>query len=364
VRSVALLLILLCWAGSAYATWDDPAHGELLSAGHWQLSVAGLKIDDKIDIFDIRESRLDDVNAADRSDTLGDLKGLRLGSSWGASPRLTVSGGYQYLQLVVSPIRFELDRYQLSALYGPPPRPGKWRWFVGTAYRYERAADQFLTRTDDLNRLVRRFDSDLSIQTTADRVVFTDGDVTVSSPIVTPDGTTKPALMAGLDDVQSQTLRWQAGLSRAFNPVRFSLFAALERHWLDGDLVHSFDDYGLDDAMLSALGVDNSLKRTETVWQLGASCHVDVSRRLAGRLSWMWLKADRGAGLDVIDTNHHLRAELYYAVMDQVTFHLGAEYFYRQLNGIVPVLYNRYTQTTFDHDYGFAFAGLTVHFGD
>lgn len=70
----------------------------------------------------------------------------------------------------------------------------------------------------------------------------------------------------------------------------------------------------------------------------------------------------RDAGLDYVNYNHIINANISYMINKDLLLSVGGKILYRQLNGEIPYLYNTYTQTTFDHKYGYATFGLQYSF--
>lgn len=83
---------------------------------------------------------------------------------------------------------------------------------------------------------------------------------------------------------------------------------------------------------------------------------------LLWELNYEYSKILRGAGLEYVDFNHILHATLGRKLSENLLGFITAKYMYRQFNGEVPYLYNEYTQTTFDHNYGYVKFGLMYSF--
>jgi hypothetical protein len=70
----------------------------------------------------------------------------------------------------------------------------------------------------------------------------------------------------------------------------------------------------------------------------------------------------RDADLGYINYNHIINANISYVLNKNTLLSLGGKIMYRQFNGEIPYLYNEYTQSTFDHKYGYARFGLIYRF--
>jgi hypothetical protein len=70
----------------------------------------------------------------------------------------------------------------------------------------------------------------------------------------------------------------------------------------------------------------------------------------------------RDEGLDYINYNHIVNASISYTITKNFLVNIGGKIMYRQFNGQIPYLYNKYTQTSYDHKYGYASVGLQYNF--
>lgn len=70
----------------------------------------------------------------------------------------------------------------------------------------------------------------------------------------------------------------------------------------------------------------------------------------------------RDARLDYINHNHKIEINIGYEIMKNLKFFVGGKAMTNQFNGEIPYLYNKYTQTSFDHKYGWAKTGLVYSF--
>lgn len=103
------------------------------------------------------------------------------------------------------------------------------------------------------------------------------------------------------------------------------------------------------------------LDRDESMWFFGFNYSLN-SRKFIYEINYEYEKFLRESGLDYVDFNHVLEITISYEVKKDLLVSLGGKVFYRQLNGEIPYLYNSYTQTTFDHKYGFATLGIQYTF--
>ncbi len=84
---------------------------------------------------------------------------------------------------------------------------------------------------------------------------------------------------------------------------------------------------------------------------------------LMARFEYNYLRMFRDDGLTQYEDNHIIRTDLNIFPAERVVLTFGSRYSHRQLNGLVPLLYNEYTQDDFDTGYLRFHAGITILFG-
>ena len=82
----------------------------------------------------------------------------------------------------------------------------------------------------------------------------------------------------------------------------------------------------------------------------------------AWELTYTYSRLFRDSGLGYINSNHVINATVAKEINKKWLFYSGVKLMYRQFNGEIPYLYNKYTQTTFDHKYGYVKFGLIYRF--
>lgn len=317
-------------------------------------------MNDTVDVFDFRESRLDSLNVS-RESSLGDLSGVRLLASYGLSDSLLLSSQYAFRELNVSLYDYEIDTFELSLNKKLSLDKGFYTFIAG-GIRYDIAGDYRTSDIDEIDQLVGRVDSDLSVSSSPSRVNLTDGEVTISSPIVNPDGSLKDPLTVELHGNYDFTLFARSGIGKTLGRAVLVLFFELGHSEVRGSLSHNFDLYGVDDSVVRLTEFDPDFDRNENFIKLGFDSQVSLTDSAYANVVYFYHMMDRDSDLDYIDYNHVVQADLVYRFNDFWAINLGAEYYYRQFNGVIPLLYNQYTETTFDHDYGVVHCGLTLTF--
>jgi len=107
--------------------------------------------------------------------------------------------------------------------------------------------------------------------------------------------------------------------------------------------------------------LNKDLGRSENFLNVGFNYAFSINKYLV-EFEYYYTKIFRAKNLSYINYNHVVNLELSRAINKNVYLFLGGKIMYRQFNGEIPYLYNKYTQTTFDHKYGYARMGIGYNF--
>lgn len=107
--------------------------------------------------------------------------------------------------------------------------------------------------------------------------------------------------------------------------------------------------------------IKKELNRKEKMYLAGINYTLE-SKKYIYEFGLEYDKFKRDEGLDYIDYNVIIDGTLSYKYNDHILLYAGAKLMYRQLNGQIPYLYNKYTQTTYDHKYGYTKFGVQYRF--
>lgn len=114
-------------------------------------------------------------------------------------------------------------------------------------------------------------------------------------------------------------------------------------------------------AQAAGYNLNQVLDRDEKMLFLGFN-HSISSGDFIYEFNYEYERFLRTTGLDYINFNHVINASISYLLRKDTLASVGMKYLHRQFNGEIPYLYNTYTQTTFDHKYGYATFSLQYNF--
>jgi len=159
----------------------------------------------------------------------------------------------------------------------------------------------------------------------------------------------------GLEDTSDSSIYLRAIKDLEFQNFLFDYFIGIKQTKIKNKIVANSELAKLDPTILK------DLSRNEKMLLLGLNLSYSYKKYFM-ELGYEYDRFKRDEGLDYIDINHILDISLGYKIYEKLTFYISGKLMSNQLNGQIPYLYNQYTQTTYDHKYGYASTGLIYSF--
>jgi hypothetical protein len=365
-------LFVLNFLGVFLLAWSAPADAEppfllrdyptvlLAPKGQLEISADYLVMDSAVDIFDFREEESKSVDPSLRTPSLGDLNGGRLLVNYGLFSSTTLHGEYVYRDVDLSFSDFQVHSLEFSlrqGILGHPSGRGP-RVTLDAGARLDFGEDIDFDSIDRINSIVRRIDPELSVSDIGSHLVFSHGDEQL---FVSKAG--RDPLGIAVEDMRDHTLFIRLTAGAPFGPLFPNLFAEVGRSEIDTRVTGNVDQYVPEGFGAAVDDLPLRLDRNENYWKVGGDLLVALPFDLQANLAYYYQRMDRDASLDFVDYNHVVQGNLTWFLNDRVAVDLGGTYYRRQFNGVIPFLYNEFTQTGFDHDYGVVHLGLSGVFG-
>jgi len=340
------------WAAETYlARPFGIAASRGLSPGRLAISFEVGGINDTLDVLNMRGRELKKVVPEARTETLGDSSLARLVLGYGLSENLSffaraavhsLDYGYRNLRLV--DYAFSLRRSL-----------GK-GFSLELGFRKHQAEDQVLRRPEEINWYLHRFRPDISMQISPDYIGFIKKTAQWVLKVRFPRTETPSFELQHMGD-RSLWGRLTFGYPFSFWYPNFFLEYGKTRIWteISSNLRELLPEKSRN--LLPALSLD--LGRSETYVCAGFSLLAYLPGEIFVSLQYSYYRFFRESSLDYLPYNHRLQFRLYHPLWGPFWIFLGGVYLHRQLNGEIPFLYNRYTQTSFDHRYGWIECGLS-----
>lgn len=365
-RSPVWLAVLLLIAGAVLPpavqaentdAFLDFFRPTVMPVGQVEVSALHLRMDDRIDLFDVREREIS-AQTAQSFTGLGDLKGARLLANWGLLPATQLHGEYSWRNLDNGLLKMDIHSYELSVrrllLPGASGHPS---WSLDLGTRINLAGDQTIGSIAGIDSFVKRINRNYSVSQSPTHLIIGNGSGTAFFPKAST-----PPLQVSLEDLSDITPFLRASCGWTLGAWEPALFLELGRSWIDSRIDSNINSIVGTLLTTSAADFPLVLDRTETYAKTGFNLYGPGPFGTRGNLRYEYLRIDRSEELDAVKENHILKADLILPLTPRWALNLGATYYRRQFNGVIPFLYNRYTQTSFDHDYGTAHLGVVASF--
>jgi len=347
-----LFFVLLL--GPAVSAFGDLGGEGFRNVGEWQearwkITAGARGITDSLDVLNLRDTDVGNRHSIDPGDLQG--AGLRISRLLGPNARVQLSLGHDVLDYGFE----DLKVFQASG-------SGHWRPFswmqVWAGLRSSMAADMTYTTPDAVNAMLGRFKVRDKVDWDDEDVRFirTSGTMTITV-FVPREGRPDPKI--ALEDLSDRTLFAGMVLGAPIGILTPSVFVEVGRTDITTRLSTTLDVYA--DAVDRKLPVKFplSLDRDENYLEAGVSCALRLGSSWRLLAEYSEIQIDRDKGLDSQEKNQILSSALFWRFSEKMELHLGARYFERQLNGVLPFLYNTYSQSTFRHSYGLIYGGVS-----
>ncbi len=322
-------------------------------------------INDTIDLFGVKAEEYDKLSSADRATAPGDLWGARLLLNYGLFRRTTLMSTFDYRNQDYGYDSLDIRTFDLSLKQGLIDNDKRrWRLALVAGVCFNSAGEAGYDNQTEINAIIRRIapDTPVSIRIDPNFVWFdqtSEGGDQVSLGVRRQG---RPDPKVTIDDMQD--LSTYMRLTGGWDLGRFfpNLFVEAGHTEIETIVDTTLTEYVPADFQDRMPAFPKDLSRSENYVKAGLGLHLKLTRNLSVVLAYHHLKLYRDEGLDYMDNNNIYKVDVNYQVTPALVINMGGIYFHRQLNGEIPFLYNQFTQTTFDHPYGYAHMGLTYFF--
>ncbi|PLX95237.1 MAG: hypothetical protein C0621_04165 [Desulfuromonas sp.] len=347
VLGAVLLLVFAQNVGATPVYRDHPTVSQP-AADELEVSAEIFGMNDTLDFFNFRESEYVCPGCTPGMN-FGDTEGVGLLVNYGLSDRFSLQSSYRRWASENAFGRLVIDSGELSLRFRPLKKV-----VLQGGVRGNRSADFSVSGADQLGILFGYL--------VGPSFLFTNG----SSHYVVRYGDTTLTIRKADDPLKIRFSRMQ-DLTPYLRLItggeilpgwQGSLFVEGGRSWVDTEISLVLDPF------LGALvkpAFLGDLERQEDYVKIG----FDLSTTFLGahwNLNGHYVRLQRDSDLGYVNFNRVLQGEVAFPLASRLQIFLSGTWYRRQFNGSVPFMYNRYSQTTFDHDYGLVSTGLVVGF--
>ena len=309
------------------------------------------KVNDTIDILNIKESELKNTSF----NAIGDMDGYKLSFLYGYTLKTTL-----FTSLNKQKIEYgdgNLNNYQFNLL-------AKYNIFsnskraigVDFGIKMNKAENMEYSNPSYLKSLAKRFLNVKDVGIDGNRI-----------GIIKDDGSTKilnlkspPSI--SIKNLKDYTINTALNIEKAIN-YKFLLNFSLKLNYskiytqVVANIIPADEDT---EEKLKKYDLMQNLGRDEFFTDIGFN--VSYKSFITTEFSYYYRRFFRDSNLGYVNYNHIINLDFTKEINDNIALFIGGKLMYRQFNGEIPYLYNKYSQTTFDHKYGFARAGIIYNF--
>jgi hypothetical protein len=168
-----------------------------------------------------------------------------------------------------------------------------------------------------------------------------------------------------IDSMSDQTFYGRSSIAMVFETFSPSLYIELGHTAISTTIDTNMDDIAgnsFKDLFTTYTNFPISLDRNENYATAGFNLAINTPFNTTLTTNYEYKKLFRENGLNFLNTNHTLEMLLTYNITSNLGVNVGGTYLYRQFNGTIPFLYNKYSQTSFDHPFGWCQVGINYTF--
>ena len=327
-------------------------HTLVLPSSKVNISYAKIMMNDTVDVLKIKES---EFGSSSNFDAIGDMDGYEAELQYGLTNKLMINykksvQNIDYSSSVLTNtqadifLRYNLFQHQMAKLNSGLS--------VDVGFVTNKLQDYYMDDFEVMKNLVKKVDSTIGmVQNNGKTYAKTkDG---FGNDIYTP----LPYIALKDTKDSSEYIRLLTGYYTKYSVIDFYLGYKKTKI---KNLITTTDEI-IQMAKDQGYEIEKRLDRDEKSYILGFNITLE-SKDFVYEFGFEYDKFIRDKGLDYIDFNYIFDLDLSYKYSKQILLFAGAKIMYRQLNGEIPYLYNQYSQTSYDHKYGYARVGIQYSF--
>lgn len=352
-KVVLLLLAVTTLSAKSMNYRVNNIHTMTMPKGEISLNLSYMSMNDTIDILDIKESELG--STASNFDALGDLSGYEVRLMYGLSSDLMFSYELSRQTITYNNNNLENTKNEIFARYNLLQNPyGVLNngISVDVGFINNRLGNHYISNINDINEVAKRYFSDDDF-----KIVPENGGLSAVHNNQSTSLRYYPWI--GLEETSDNSIYLRVLTGFHTDSSMYDFFIGAKKSKINNIVTANSELLEL--AAINGYDIYKDLRRTETMFFAGTSISYEI-RDYVLEFMYEFDYFQRESNLDYINTNHIVDLTLDYKITQNLVVYAGGRLMYRQLNGQIPYLYNEYTQTTYDHKYGYAKIGIIYNF--
>jgi len=330
-------------------TSDSPA-SMVIPKNRIELGVFYGKVNDTIDVLNIKEQELSGVSSQFKADSLGNYTHFKFYLNYGLTDQSmlltsiilrSIDYGRGKLKVYSYCFSFRESFYSLVSF--------------DFGIRGNLAEDKTFSDIRDINYYLHKFRPDISIEVDPFYIWF----VKETSDVIIKYGVPKkenPNFK--LRDLKDSTKFVRLTFGKAFDFIYPNVFLEYGRTKISTSIDTNLKSMVPEEYRDRLPKFPIDLSRDENYWKGGFSIFFRTPFKTLTYIEYSYVKLNRDSALGYVNYNHIVKAKVDYFLKKNIILSVGGKYLHRQFNGVIPFMYNKYSQTTFDHRYGWVEVGI------
>lgn len=325
-------------------------HTLTLPKGEGEVYFIYSKLNDQLDLLNLKKKELASIGT---TASIGDYKGYTLGVLYAFTDKLMFSYSHEKQTLEYTSAQLHNTKDNLYIRYNYLQNSSA---IFNSGITFDLGIEQnkldnfYFKELNTINQLISKVPSLPDV-----KIEQVNGDYIVSHKDGTSPNVLTDAPYIALENTQDQSVYFRALTGMHSPNYMLDFYLGYKKTKIKSVLTTS------QEILDKNSDLRQILDRTEQVVSAGVNYAVQINSFIY-EINYEYEIFLRDAGLDYMPDNHIVNANISYKVNKHFLLSIGGKFMYRQLNGQIPYLYNQYTQTAYDHKYGYADFGVKYKF--
>ncbi len=352
------IVTVISLSGNEHAITSTPVRSFPVEPKSLAIKLSYNKINDTIDIFDIKKKELGNT---ENFGSIGNASGLDLSLVYGINIFYSLFYNYEHLNLHYIDSTLSNNKNDLFVKVSIYRNPMAFFETLTADIGYTNNSADPLDIKDktQLNSMIQKVNPVPGLSIEGSTIKYKGSSITFLDKVTGKP--VEPFVRIGDLSDNSLYLRLLTGFHYETNIV--DLYAGLKYTKINTTVSIEPHKNNQLTNILSQKGYEPvNLDRNEKTFFMGFNYTVEFARFILD-INYEYLTIwGRDGDVKKTDDNHILNAALSYIVNDDLLFFIGGKLMIHQFNGVIPYLYNKYTKNKYDKKYGYAKVGFVYNF--
>ena len=351
-----LLILLLFTQPFLYANPSN-IHAFLAKKDTFNLSFGFEKMNDALDIFNIKEREVD--TDSKNYTSLGDMEGINLNMGYTFSEKwyLNINLNQKKLNYLGSKLNSKrVDIYIRQQLY----LSNHWAFAMDLGYVTNRADDASMDSVEAINNTLEDIlpNKEIELKEIDEKqVLFYRGDDKSVKTVELEN----PAYIK-VKDTSDNGFYLRAIASLRQKNWLFDAYLGYSEVEIENKIESSIFDEPNPDLQKELENIRLVQKRKDIIYFGGMGVKYNFNNKWQSDFNYKYMHIFRISCLDNSNNNHVFNLNLTHKLNSKINFYLGGKVMLSQLNGEIPYIYTKYNKGSFHHKYGFLNGGVSYQF--